>query len=500
MKIKLFGILSILIAVGIFLWPQITHAESFTDGAYIPNLYVNKQHANGVGFRYQQARFLIRKSDGAKAYCIEPWEVINEQIVYDHAINVNDITNEMWQKMATIAYFGYGYPGRTQDYWYYLTQVLIWRVAEPTGEFYFTNTLNGTRITKYDADMEAILRDVEHYEQMPKFDQNHLSLQLGETTIITDHNQQLDHYTISIDNDNIQVAKNPQSLQITSKKEGTSIITLTRQEQTRFVPPIVYPHNNSQDMLVAGDLKPKTVQLKVENNKNTLLIEKRSVTNTDLPSIKATLEGTSIQIKDADDNLIGNYIFDDQNQIIIDSLPIGTYYIEEIQSGLGHIMETTPIKVEIDGAYQEIIIENERIEKEITIEKWYEVEDHLEKEANITFSIWNEKQEKIATLTTNDAGIAQIRLPYGTYIVHQETTTEGYLAIDDFTIVISEDETQTFFQKVNYKIPEEIIEVPNTMIIEAKEEVYYEKKNKYLDDCLTTTCMHTNKNNRLQSL
>ena len=71
--------------------------------------------------------------------------------------------------------------------------------------------------------------------------------------------------------------------------------------------------------------------------------------------------------------------------------------------------------------------------------------NHKEIEEGAIFSIHNSKNEKVATITTDEKGIAKIVLPYGTYTVKQESGAKNHSYIEDFEIVIKEDNiTQTF--------------------------------------------------------
>ena len=86
----------------------------------------------------------------------------------------------------------------------------------------------------------------------------------------------------------------------------------------------------------------------------------------------------------------------------------------------------------------------------------YGEENNLSNENNITFLIFNEKEELIDTITTNELGLAEIILPYGEYKIVQQNTTEGYQKIDPITIQVK-DETEEKIECKDLKIP-----VPNT--------------------------------------
>ena len=88
--------------------------------------------------------FLKRKGDDAIVYCLEPFSLIKQEEGYKGYYNKNsyfNITDEQLEKIRLIAYFGYMYPGHESDTWYGVTQYLIWKVAEPNADIYFTKEI-----------------------------------------------------------------------------------------------------------------------------------------------------------------------------------------------------------------------------------------------------------------------------------------------------------------------------------------------------------------------
>ena len=102
-----------------------------------------------------------------------------------------------------------------------------------------------------------------------------------------------------------------------------------------------------------------------------------------------------------------------------------------------------------------VTLENEIIKKKIIIYKTYG-ENNKIPEANITFAIYNNENKKVATITTDKNGKAEIILPYGNYKIVQENTTDGYHKVNDIEITIT-DTKDEIFNLVDYKI-----KVPNT--------------------------------------
>ena len=77
-------------------------------------------------------------------------------------------------------------------------------------------------------------------------------------------------------------------------------------------------------------------------------------------------------------------------------------------------------------------------------------------EANISFSIYDKFNNKVATITTDKNGMAEITLPYGDYKIVQDNTTEGYHKVEDIILSIK-DTNDEIITLTDYKI-----QVPNT--------------------------------------
>lgn len=137
-----------------------TYQETFNDKyMWIPGTWVNKTKDGNT--KYQQLTMIVRKSDNQFVYCIEPGTPLdNNQIYngqdYDQAYVAN-ITQSQWRRIQLLAYYGYGYSdsevNHTDLKWYSVTQFMIWQTVPSGYDIYFTDSLNGNRITKYTSEM-----------------------------------------------------------------------------------------------------------------------------------------------------------------------------------------------------------------------------------------------------------------------------------------------------------------------------------------------------------
>ena len=147
-KIKYFILLIMAILCSNVNYVNAYTGDDFIPGEYIPNVYIKKIRSNGTG-QYRQGRFIRKKDDNSFVYCLQPFVDVISGEPYnstssDYELILN-MTSDDWNRVALISYYGYNYKNHTDYKWYYITQVLIWRVADPTADIYFTNTLNGMR-------------------------------------------------------------------------------------------------------------------------------------------------------------------------------------------------------------------------------------------------------------------------------------------------------------------------------------------------------------------
>ena len=175
------------------------------------------------------------------------------------------------------------------------------------------------------------------------------------------------------------------------------------------------------------------------------------------PNGEGSLIGTVYSLLDKNNTEIATITINENSIGKLENIPFGIYYLQEKHPGEGYHLDTKKYKLEITDKNPKIYItlENEIIKKKIIIYKTYG-ENNKIPEANITFAIYNNENKKVATITTDKNGKAEIILPYGNYKIVQENTTDGYHKVNDIEITIT-DTKDEIFNLVDYKI-----KVPNT--------------------------------------
>ena len=431
------------------------HASTtFYEGEYIDGIYMNKQPANSSTIYYQKARFFRQTGSNRYAYCIDPFVFFEAGSTYEETITPNNLTEQQKEKISLIASFGYGYQNHTDSKWYAITQMMIWEVAEPTGNFYFTDGLNGPRIELLTQERAEINRLIENYKKNTSLNEKTYTIIEGQQFRVEDTNQILSHYKSS--NKNFVIQEN--TLIANNLKEGNYTIELTREETYHNMPLLFYQSANSQSLMQTGNLQNKKEKLNVEVVNTEIKITKIDKdTQSIIPSGQGTLIGAIYGIYNTEGEEIATITIQEDSTGIIKNIPFGTYYIQEIKAPTGYQINTEKKEISITKEQPKISLklENEIIKKKITIYKTYD-ENEKKPEANISFTIYDNNNNKVATIITDNNGKAEITLPYGEYKIVQENTTKGYHKVEDILLSIN-DINEEIITLTDYKI-----KVPNT--------------------------------------
>jgi len=410
---------------------------------------MNKYDYNSHITYFQKARFFRKTNTNEFAYCIEPFSIFNENSKYESTTTPYNLSESQIDKISKIAHFGYGYKNHTDPKWYAITQFMIWKESA-NGDYYFTDSLNGNRIDKFNDEMNEINNLINNYNKIPHFNKEYTIIS-GNNLILEDNFE-----NIKITGDN-QILEN-NKLIINPTKEGIYTYNLVKEDNTNNKPYIFYQSSNSQNLIETGNIPNLSTSFKVNVLKTEIELTKIDKdTKSIIPKGEASLDGAIYSLYDENNNLIKDLIIEN-NQSIINNIPLGKYYIKEKQAGIGYLLDTNIYEINItkEKTKHQVIVENKVIEKTITIEKKYGDNNTFKSEENISFEIYNNNYERISTITTNNLGIAQITLPYGTYTIKQVNTTDGYKKVDDINITIDNREEELI------ELKDLKIEVPNT--------------------------------------
>lgn len=445
----LIGILSIII-------PYSVKAENskFYEGEYIYRTWYNRVTENKVTY-YQQARIYREQGTNNPAYCLEPFVGLNDSKEYYSTINPDNLTKEQIKRISLIAYYGYNYQNHQDKKWFAISQILIWQTVYPQGKFYFTASLNGSRIDPYQNEIAELESLIKNYDKTPSFTNQEYHLVLNQELELTDTNQVLNLYSFK----NEHITKNNNTILIKNLPIGKHTIDFIRNETYYNRPLIFYQSGESQNVVLTGDLTPKKTTLNISVKDTTVKINKLDKDTNDQEYVEETeLAGTIYQLYDSNYKELQTITIDESHKAIIKNLKYGKYYLKEIKPGQGYQLDENIYSFELtkDNNEIELNLYNEVIKAKVTINKKYLVDDEKLPEESIIFNIYNKKNELVKTLITNKDGFEEVILPYGVYKVEQVTTTNGYDIVEPFTIEIV-DTTDKVYDLVNYKI-----KVPDT--------------------------------------
>lgn len=413
-----------------------------------------RKELNGVVVN-RYAGVFKTKANNRLVYCIEPMVDVNLKYKYssvsiDKASQITNISIETLEKVNLAAFYGYGYKDRVDDVWFQATQLLIWRLLEPSGKFYFTNGLHGAKKEAEEAKIKAILDDVNKHLNKIKV-KNIKDLSIKKDNVLTSEGASFDDYLIEHDKDLI-VKSEGNNLKVKSDKEGTFELKLKKKEKNVNFDPVIYYHDTSQNIIAFGKYNDLEEKLQVNFIKGSLKIIKEDLKTKDKAQGEASLSGTTFEIE-GEGGLKLTKTVDDKGQILIEDLPLGTYKIKEIKAGNGYELnkETYEVIIDNDNLNKEITIKNKVIEKTFDLQK-YKKDATLTGEADIKFDIYNKDGEKVKTVITNEEGKTNFTLPYGNYKVKQINTTPGYSFVKDFEISALESGSERL-ELINIKVP-----------------------------------------------
>lgn len=416
----------------------------------VPNVYVTKISPEHQIFDYMY--IIARSSDNAFVYCVEPGIHIDSTAKY---YGINDISNskltkEQYEKIKLISYYGYGYQNaninHTDKIWYAVTQGLIWEVESNNHEIYFTNYLQGPKVDKFSNEYQEINNLISSHYTKPSFANIIKDMNLGETITLTDSNNVLNSFNISTSNNNISINKQGNNLQIIALKEGNTTITLTKEFKYYNTNPLIYTAQNSQTLFKVGNLESINTTFNINITGNKVIINKVDNDTKKFETISdATLIGAVYGLYNNNNNLLEKLTINSKG--ISESTNIlklnETYYLKEITPSKGYELDEEKHYFTVNSKETFITLKEKIIKRIVNIYKSTNELTNLPStpEEGIIFNIYRKSTNTLYdTIITDNKGFASIELPFGTFIFKQQNTTENYDKVEDFEVVIDQND------------------------------------------------------------
>lgn len=451
MKMKKYLTRAIVFLVALFFCGNVKVKADSYDGKilpseYIKGVYIKKEKAGTTQKSYLTAQIIRRSTDNHFVYCVEPFMSVdsskNYNITAQDYLEILNLSREQWQKMSLYAYYGYGYGNHTQDKWWAVTQLLIWRTVDSNSKFYFTNTLNGTKDdSKFANEIAELESLVNNHKIQPSFNIKS-RLNIGESITITDNNKVLNNYSIA-HSENISVSRGENQFTITANEVGAASITLEKKSNLYDTDPMLYYATSSQNVMSVGNYDPIRMKLNLNVTGGKIRIHKFDSGYGEInPQSDIVLEEAIYGLYDKNNNLLQKMITGSDGVAESDILALGKYKIKELEAPKGYNIDPVIYDIEIteDNLYPDLNFYDEIINRDIQIHKYYANKSTgiLIPESDVIFQFFDEDDLLIEQVITDEDGIATFNLPYGTYKGKQLTTTSGYEKVQDFTITINE--------------------------------------------------------------
>ncbi len=420
-------------------------SDSFYEGEKVTEAYLKKFKLGSSTGKYEQMRMFRRISDNKAAYCIELWETLSTDTMVgydkDYVKNAN-ITEEQWERIQLIAYYGYNYKNHTTDNWYAASQFLIWKTLEPESTIYFTDTLNGNRVEKFVSEINEIENLIKEHYILPSYANMTFTLKYGAKTEIADYNHVTKNYKVLSDK-RIETTTGMNGLTVEPTLLEETTLRLVKEELEEKT--ILYVTNKGQNLIVRGNYPKVETTVKIKINTGTVRFQKvDDKTEISIPEGEASFDETIYEVYDKYHHLITTITFTDQNPVVIEKLPYGELFIKEIKSGKGYQLDETIHEIVINDNTKIIdyILKDKVYDGKVIIQKYYEKGNKLVKEQGAEFEIYNSKKELIKTIVTDENGKVEVILPYGNYKFHQIKGQKGHELVEDFVIEIKEEKEQ----------------------------------------------------------
>ncbi len=170
-----------------------------------------------------------------------------------------------------------------------------------------------------------------------------------------------------------------------------------------------------------------------------------------------TLEGVKFNILDESDNVVATIVTDKDGHAETESLPLGTYYYQEVEAPSNVVMDTQKHKFSLTENNQIITktVINDICEGKLKIIKL--VEGKETPLAGVKFDILDADKNVIQTIVTDENGQAMSdSLPYGKYYFKEVDAPDGYIMdVDEheFTIEKNGDLIEAVVYNAEERLP-----------------------------------------------
>lgn len=415
------------------------------------------ERQNGDGSDHSSWKLENYYVDGQTAYCIEPG-VPEGNPMYPADWNATGLSPSIKDRLTLVAYYGYTYPGHQNIKYHAATQAMIWEAILGEGSWvrFSTARWNGGTPLDISAERAEIENLIAHHRDLPSFSGQVHRLQVGETLVLTDTNNVLSNYEVSVNNANVSV--NGNQLTIIPTESGTIDLNLTK-KQVYSGEYKLFVGDKIQNMIVPGAVDPVRTRVRINSYKS-IVKGHKSDTETGVAQGQATLKGATYGVYEESTGKLATTVTTNENGYFQSAavLTYKKYYLQEISPSEGYLLDTTKYYFDMRNKDSiEVNVKEKVVKNFISILKQYDYVDgnttFLNAEKGITFEIYYPNGNKWGEVTTDKNGYATIEIPYGVWKFHQVNSNTGFEKIYDFFITVDYDsEQEQYYNILNNKL------------------------------------------------
>ena len=403
-------------------------------------------------------------------FCIEPMQLFTEGLDYhEDTAKWDELSEPTRQAIWEISYYGYSYPGHQTEKYYTATQCMIWQVV--SGTWYQPYELDGTTIYDISGEMAEINRLRSQPQGRPSFNNQTVKMGLNTPVTLTDTKGTLGNYSITNANGiNASVNGNNLTVAITSENYDKSI-TFSRNFSARDVN-VIYGSAGYQRVIWLASRRDPSPDFKLnfELRYADIEVEKQDSETGNKTQGDATFNGATFAIKDTSGNVLET-ITTNGAKAKSKKYPVGTtLHVCEVTSPEGYLKNDSCNSVTLKDSgdstpstfgttiKDQVIKGRIEIAKSIDKDKYGLFQSNIQKPGKgFKFDIILKSTGKVvSTLETDEDGRAiSDYLPYGTYIVKEQSTI-GYDTLKPFEVKIDQNNKTYFYNIYNDTIKAEL--------------------------------------------
>ena len=373
--------------------------------------------------------------NGKQAFCIEPDKV--SATGPNDTIKPSDIglTWKQMEDMALITWYGYRSKSKPSKTDYMMTQNAVWR-------YLGSGQRMGNSTYPDESSMQSwfnnVMNKVNHFHDLPSFNNKTVSVDMGETANISDTNKVLSGLRIkSVTGGKASISGNTLKVTPDGTKDSMTIkfdrgMSLEQTKET-----IVVRQGQSQAVsnLTGYDPYRATLNVKV-NRTGSLKITKQDEDGSYVPNTSFKLS------KNADmSSPLGTYTTGSDGTVTVNDLDNGTWYVQET---------AVPNHLVLDTTIKSVTVNPNQTTTFTQTNNWKKGKIQLRKTdsktgtqvGGATYAIYNQQGQELQRLVTTATGFVESGyLRFGNYTVKEVIAPEGYVLNPQvYSVTVSENE------------------------------------------------------------